>query len=250
MQADAGRIGIGWFRSLAPRCTGTIWWQLNDCWPVISWAAVDGDGRLKPLWYALREVYRPRLLTIQPGDAGLEVVALNDTDDPWQGPLTLRLLDVNGTGHRRVGQELDVAPRGVSRVPVPASWGAAGPDRVVLAEFPGSERAWWWIAPPKDVPLAAPDAAIEVHPGPHVTEVVVTGNALVRDAMLLVDRVAPDAEADTALVTLLPGETWTVRVTGQVPEPEALAGTLVSVNHLRYAATRPLRDDEQLAAPA
>ena len=37
------------------RCApGTIVWQLNDCWPVTSWAAIDGDGRPKPLYYALR----------------------------------------------------------------------------------------------------------------------------------------------------------------------------------------------------
>ena len=38
----------------APALHGRVVWQLNDCWPVTSWAAVDGDGRRKPLWYALR----------------------------------------------------------------------------------------------------------------------------------------------------------------------------------------------------
>ena len=47
---------------------GHVVWQLNDCWPVTSWAAVDGDGRRKPLWYALRRSYRDRLLTLQPRD--------------------------------------------------------------------------------------------------------------------------------------------------------------------------------------
>ena len=51
------RVGVEHFRSLRPRCTGTIVWQLNDCWPVTSWAAIDGDGRRKPLWYALRAAY-------------------------------------------------------------------------------------------------------------------------------------------------------------------------------------------------
>ena len=51
-------------------CMGAIVWQLNDCWPVTSWAAVDGDGRRKPLWYALRRAYADRLLTVQPRDGG------------------------------------------------------------------------------------------------------------------------------------------------------------------------------------
>ena len=65
-QANAVRVGVEHFRSLRPRNMGTIVWQLNDCWPVISWSAVDGDGRRKPLWYALRAAHEPRLLTIQP----------------------------------------------------------------------------------------------------------------------------------------------------------------------------------------
>ena len=42
------------FRSLYPLNTGAIVWQLNDNWPVVSWAAVDDAGIRKPLWYALK----------------------------------------------------------------------------------------------------------------------------------------------------------------------------------------------------
>jgi beta-mannosidase len=56
-QARAVTLAIEYWRSLTPRCRGTIVWQLNDCWPVISWSAIDGDGRLKPMWYALRRAY-------------------------------------------------------------------------------------------------------------------------------------------------------------------------------------------------
>jgi beta-mannosidase len=59
-QARAVAFGIGHFRSHAPYCVGAIVWQLNDCWPVVSWAAVDGAGRRKPLWYALRAAYADR----------------------------------------------------------------------------------------------------------------------------------------------------------------------------------------------
>ncbi|MCI1747305.1 MAG: glycoside hydrolase family 2 protein [Acidipropionibacterium sp.] len=56
-QARAMECGISWFRSWWPRCAGSIIWQLNDCWPVSSWAAVDSRGRRKLLWYALRDLY-------------------------------------------------------------------------------------------------------------------------------------------------------------------------------------------------
>lgn len=47
-QARAVAAGVEHWRSHWPRCAGTVLWQLNDCWPVTSWAAIDGDGRLKP----------------------------------------------------------------------------------------------------------------------------------------------------------------------------------------------------------
>lgn len=70
-QARAITLGIEHYRSLQPLCMGSIVWQLNDCWPVTSWAAVDGDGRRKPLWYALRAAYADRLLAIVPTTAAL-----------------------------------------------------------------------------------------------------------------------------------------------------------------------------------
>ncbi|MBP0587642.1 hypothetical protein J8J22_21515, partial [Mycobacterium tuberculosis] len=74
-QARAIRFGVEHMRSHRGTCMGAIVWQLNDCWPVTSWAAVDGYGRKKPLWYALRAVYDPHLLTIQPREGGLAIVA-------------------------------------------------------------------------------------------------------------------------------------------------------------------------------
>src|ERR1041384_6436219 len=62
-QARATTHAVEHLRSHRPRTMGSVLWQLNDCWPVTSWAVVDGAGRLKPAWYALRRAYAPRLLT-------------------------------------------------------------------------------------------------------------------------------------------------------------------------------------------
>ena len=69
-QANAVTTAVERFRSLGPHCMGSIVWQLNDCWPVTSWAAVDGAGRAKPLLYAMRAAHTDRLLTIPAGRPG------------------------------------------------------------------------------------------------------------------------------------------------------------------------------------
>ena len=91
-QARAVAYALTHYRSWWPRTAGAVVWQLNDCWPVTSWAAVDGDERVKPLWWAMRAAFADRLLTVQrrpgPTGAGEEVVAVvNDSDDPWAGTL-------------------------------------------------------------------------------------------------------------------------------------------------------------------
>jgi beta-mannosidase len=52
------------FRGLHRSCSGAIWWQLNDCWPVLSWSVVDVAGRRKLSWYALRSSFGPRLAVL------------------------------------------------------------------------------------------------------------------------------------------------------------------------------------------
>ncbi len=52
-----------WRRNM-DRCRGTIYWQLNDCWPVASWASIDYEGRWKALHYMAKNFYAPVMLSI------------------------------------------------------------------------------------------------------------------------------------------------------------------------------------------
>jgi len=63
-QAEAMRFGIEHYRRLMPHTMGTLVWQLNDCWPVQSWAWIDSALRPKAAWYAARRFYAPLLLSL------------------------------------------------------------------------------------------------------------------------------------------------------------------------------------------
>ena len=58
LQADAIRYGVEHFRRYRGRCMGTVVWQLNDIWPVASWASIDYYGRWKALHYAEKKCLR------------------------------------------------------------------------------------------------------------------------------------------------------------------------------------------------
>ena len=65
LQADAIRYGVEHFRRNRGRCMGAIVWQLNDCWPVISWSSIDYCGRWKALHYAEKRFFAPLMISCQ-----------------------------------------------------------------------------------------------------------------------------------------------------------------------------------------
>lgn len=223
-QARAISVAVEHLRSLRPVCMGAIVWQLNDCWPVTSWAAVDGDGRRKPLWYALRRIFADRLLTIQPREGGLALILVNESADTWSVPVAVTRLDFDGGLLAKHEQPVAVAPRSSATVPLPASLATPADPRVeLLAASAGDERAWWFFAEDRDLsyPKAGYDAVVE--PGPAGTRVTVTARTLLREVTLFPDRLDPAAQVDQALVTLLPGESTTFTVTGATAlDPAAL----------------------------
>ncbi|WP_435599278.1 glycoside hydrolase family 2 protein [Streptomyces anulatus] len=218
VQARAVAAGIEHWRSHWPTCAGTVVWQLNDCWPVSSWAAIDGDGRLKPLHHELRRVYADRLLTLQPSDEGLVLAAVNQAPTEWRTTVTLRRLEADGATVGQGTYEVTAAARSVARLPVPAE---LVPDERSAKEFLVADadglRATHFPVPDKEFAYAQPAFAVEVETvtgSEGKVDVVVDAHTLVRDLLLQADRLSPSAVADRGLTTLLPGERVRIRVDG------------------------------------
>ena len=59
-----------------PRCMGSLYWQLNDCWPVASWSSIEFTGRWRALHHAARRFYAPAVVSAHvPGD---EIFGINN----------------------------------------------------------------------------------------------------------------------------------------------------------------------------
>ena len=215
-QARAVHNGVEHFRSLRGTCMGTIWWQLNDSWPVVSWALVDSGGRPKPAWYALRDAYTPRLLTIQPRGSALVLFAVNDSAEAWGLDGAVRRLDADGRVLAEVALDLDVDAWSSEMWELPVEVSAAGsPARELLLAEAGTSRAWWWFVADRD--FAYPMPTFDVHVervDPEQHRVTVVADGLVRDLAVFVDRLSPAAEIDRQLITALPGEPVELHVTG------------------------------------
>ncbi|WP_371668588.1 glycoside hydrolase family 2 protein [Streptomyces sp. NBC_00289] len=208
-QARAVAAGIEHWRSSWPVCAGTVVWQLNDCWPVTSWAAIDGDGREKPLYHELRRLYADRLLTLRARDDGLVLAAVNQSADEWSGTVVLRRMSVEGAVLARAGLDVSAGRRSVALLPVPGELEPVGPKEYLVADVDGL-RALHFPAADREIPYPRPEFEVALVPG----GITVTAHTLVRDLLLQADRLDPRARADRGLVTLLPGETVTIGVRG------------------------------------
>ncbi|MFE1546363.1 glycoside hydrolase family 2 protein [Streptomyces sp. NPDC058718] len=238
VQARAVAAGIEHWRANWPVCAGTVVWQLNDCWPVSSWAAIDGDGRLKPLYHELRRVYADRLLTLLPGEDGPVLAVDNQSGASWPAQVTLRRFDAGGTVLARCEVEIEAAPRSVARSVLPAELlPAPGSSKEFLVADADGLRAVHFPVPDREFayPPARYDIRLETVPGEGTAvDVVVTARTLVRDLLLQPDRLGPAASADRGLLTLLPGEEARIRVSGcgdlDLDDIERIRAALFSVD--------------------
>lgn len=92
-QRDALRFGIEhWRRS--GFCKGTLIWQLNDCWPVQSWALMDCFSHWKAAAFELRRIYNPVLISIQKSDQKVEVFATVQNTDSHHLKLSIKVTNL------------------------------------------------------------------------------------------------------------------------------------------------------------
>jgi beta-mannosidase len=95
-QAEIIKIGAEHLRRQRPRTMGSLYWQLNDCWPVASWASIDYYGRWKALHYYARRFYDDVLISPFLHDDKVDVYVVSDKLQPLSGTIHMRLLDFSG----------------------------------------------------------------------------------------------------------------------------------------------------------
>jgi beta-mannosidase len=239
-QANAIRFGLLHMRSEYPRCMGSVVWQLNDCWPVTSWAAIDGKGREKPLYFSIAQSYEPVLLTITGASPSLMANLINNSLEDLSGQLSLKLLDYSGKVLAEHSQQVEAKASAKESIAIPA--GLLPKDElaksVLVADFERA-RATHFFADYKHSALEAPAIEAKLTKTENGLRVAVTAKNLIRDLVLMVDKLDPEASVDTGLVTLLPGETHNFEV-----------ATKKSLSEAELTSARVLRSANQLVVSA
>ena len=163
LQAEGIKIGAEHFRRSRPETMGSIFWQLNDCWPVASWSSIDYYGRWKALQYYARRFYAPILVSPHVEDGALKVYIVSDKTKAVPATLRVRLMDFDGNVLLEDAHTVEVTPL-ASKIYL--DWplkkltdaGAADTSRVfVVAELTANDallsRNLAYLAPTKEMHL-------------------------------------------------------------------------------------------------
>jgi beta-mannosidase len=85
LQNDAVKFNVEHLRRNRPRCMGALYWQINDCWPAVSWSSIDYFGRWKALHYGAKRFFAPVMVSLCKKENRIEIHVCNETLAPFKG---------------------------------------------------------------------------------------------------------------------------------------------------------------------
>jgi beta-mannosidase len=96
LQAEGVKMAIEAHRRSMPTCMGSLYWQIDDCWPVASWSSIDYYGRWKALHYHVKKLFAPIIVLPRIGEKAVDFHIVSDMMKPLRGELHVRVVDFNG----------------------------------------------------------------------------------------------------------------------------------------------------------
>ena len=226
-QAEAIALAALHHRSCRPVTMGSLYWQLNDVWPSISWSSIDYDGRWKLLHYAGRRFFAPQVIVAEHKDTSTRIALVSDATTPIAARWRVRAFDMAGKPLGEQGAAANMpalSATDVAKLDDAALFGTADPaSSYAVAELLVGNAVVSRAIIERGVPKTMH------YPDPGLTAtwsgntVTVRSTALARAVMLDFGKIGAHASDDG--FDLLPGESRTITVTSTA-SPKALAAAL------------------------
>ena len=164
-QRDALRHGIEHYRR-SEFCKGSLIWQLNDCWPVQSWAVLDFDASYKAAAYELRRLYAPALVSLVVSEGRARVTCvLDNARESVRGEAVLKARSlIDGRSLGRFAASVALAPGERRQVIDVDVSGFARDETILSVTFAGTE-SFRLLGEPKNARLSTPRLVASMVPG-------------------------------------------------------------------------------------
>lgn len=237
LQGQGMRHGIEAHRRHRPYCMGSLPWQLNDSWPVVSWSSIDYYGNWKAMHYQIRRAFAPVLVDAIKEGNNLSYYIMSDRLTDEELTLNLELMDFNGKVYRK--QKVDgLLPANTSKLfyQEPVEQALAGRDsattfmHMVVKSKKGEVLSdeIYYFAHPKDQLLPKTPLHWQVKQKKGYCEVTVKADKLARDIFIEVP--VQGVRFSDNFFDLLPGQKKKVIITS--PDGKSLDHLQVTVHQL------------------
>jgi len=225
LQAEAINKAIRYHRSEMPYCMGSLYWQLNDCWPAASWSGMDYTGRWKALHYTVRDAFKNQILFINVVNNSIVIKGISDNQGT-KATVNVNLMDF-------YGKSLWNKPYSVT-LPSNSAAVLASIDMDKLPAQQNKDVAFLYVtltvngkivdsqnyffSEPKDLKLPYPDVYIHIREKPGRYELEISSKNLCKNLMLISEGNAYSFSDN--FFDILPGQTKIVTVDSKLSYSE------------------------------
>ena len=170
LQAEGIRIGAEHLRRIMPHNMGSLYWQIDDCWPVASWSSIDYYGRWKALQYYARRFYSELLISPTVQNDYLKLFVVSDRPKAVPAKIRVTLMNFDGAALKSFVRDVNVEPltsRSYFDLRLEELLGGNDMKRVVVyCELLVNEKTVsshdYFFAPFKELTLSKPEITPEV----------------------------------------------------------------------------------------
>jgi beta-mannosidase len=220
LQARGMQIAIEAHRRAKPYNMGTLYWQLNDCWPVVSWSSIDYVGNWKAFHYQAKRSFEPVLISVAETDKNYDIYLISDLLNELKLDTQFELIDFKGKILWKASQSDDVKADVSKKIRAISKSELAQFDlsKAVLKISSGKDTKFeklFFLNKPKDLKLSKPEIKIrKISP----TEIEISTDVLAKDVYLIGDTHFSDNFFD-----LLPGTSKRITLSKPLDKVEVMS---------------------------
>jgi beta-mannosidase len=195
-----------------PVTMGTLYWQLNDCWPVTSWSSIDYYGKWKALHFSLKDAYAPIMISVKKEQESYNVYVVNDKNETITARLEIDLKTTDGRILRSFTEPVKINPGSstvVKSLTAKELLAAVAPEtvflhhRLMIRNEKIAEKLFYFVSP-KDLQLEKEIPQIQIQQTDKEVEIFLSSHSLIKNLMLSCNDV--DGNFEDNFFDLIPGE--------------------------------------------
>ncbi len=239
MQGRGMSLGMKAHRRNRPYCMGSLYWQLNDSWPVVSWAGIDYYGNWKAMHYHARDAFKPLKMNVYEENGKIGFYTLSDKlEDANNLKMSIELINFEGKSIKKISKIIAAKANSSEKVLELNSNDLINADerkkcflQVKLSDEKNklTDREIHYFEVPKnlDLPETTIQKKIKQEDGKYT--VTITSRKLAKD--IFIEIPVQGARFSDNFFDLLPGEKKVVTITS--PDLKKNGETAITLKHLR-----------------